>query len=431
MFNRLNMVEQLVCPLCKQPVSKRLYDSITGVWDAKEKELKKLEEKKKELIKKEKSLKIKFNNEKKKLIQTEKNKSLKVLENQKKRFDKQLILQKESIKKEKNRIEKEYKTNLAREVDKIKQDEKKREKELKLHFDNIAKSKIATEKQRLVKQKSKMDRIEKNLKDKNNKLVIQFRAMQTKNQSNLEKSNSKIKLLEEQLKKNQTPQMLGLLNESEFLAKLKQEFPHDEFIHTGKGGDIVHKIIEKGKTVGTIVYELKKVSHFNKDHITQTFEAQQKREADYGILVTNAKRNKEDMGFSTVKGVIIIHPAGALVLIGILRQQLIQISRLKLSQEERNKAIKLVLDYVQGATFKNSIESIIEDTKELYENMSKEVKEHIKTWNLRIHKYKNINFKANDIQSNVVQLLSTDKKEQKKIEQKKDIESIDLPNKIE
>ena len=82
-------------------------------------------------------------------------------------------------------------------------------------------------------------------------------------------------------------------------------------------------------------------------------------------------------------------------------------------------------------TFKNSIESIIEDTKELYENMSKEVKEHIKTWNLRIHKYKNINLKANDIQSNVVQLLSTDKKEQKKIEQKKDIDSIDLPNKIE
>lgn len=431
MFNRLNMTEQLVCPLCKQPVSKNIYDKITGIWDAKEKELKKLEEKKKKLIQKEKSLKIKFENDKKKLIQMEKNKSLKVLENQKKIFDKQITKQRGLIKKEKNRIEKEYKNNLAREVNKIKQEEKKREKELRLHFDNIAKSRIETEKQKLVKQKSNMERIERKLKDKNNKLVVQFRAMQTKNQSSLEKSNTKIKLLEEQLKKGQTPQMLGLLNESEFLAKLKQEYPHDEFIHTGKGGDIVHKIIEKNKTVGTIVYELKKVSHFNKDHITQTFEAQQKREADYGILVTNAKRNKEDMGFSTIKGIIIIHPAGALVLIGILRQQLIQISRLKLSQEERNKSIKLVLEYVQGATFKNSIENIIEDTKELYENMGKEVKEHIKIWNLRFHKYKNINFKANEIHSHVVQLLSTDKKEQKEIEQKKDIVPISLPNKIE
>ena len=143
------------------------------------------------------------------------------------------------------------------------------------------------------------------------------------------------------------------------------------------------------------------------------------------------KRNKEDMGFSTAKGIIIIHPAGALVLIGILRQQLIEISRLKLSQEERNKATKLVLEYVQGATFKNSIENIIEDTKELYENMGKEVKEHIKIWNLRLNKYKNINLKANDIHSHVVQLLSTDKKELKEIEQKSVIEPILLPDKIE
>lgn len=306
-----------------------------------------------------------------------------------------------------------------------------KEKILRQQFDNMAKSKIDTEKRKLAKEKSNVEKRESKLKDKNNKLFMQFQSLQVKSRTALERSDSTIKLLKEQLKKDQTPQMLGLLNESEFLAKLKQEYPHDEFIHTGKGGDIVHKIIEKGKTIGTIVYELKKVSHFSKDHITQTFEAQQKREADYGILVTNAKRNKEDMGFSTAKGIIIIHPAGALVLIDILRQQLIQISRLKLSQEERNKATKLVLEYVQGATFKNSIENIIEDTKELYENMGKEVKEHIKIWNLRLNKYKNINLKANDIHSHVVQLLSTDKKELKEIEQKSVIEPILLPNKIE
>ena len=137
------------------------------------------------------------------------------------------------------------------------------------------------------------------------------------------------------------------------------------------------------------------------------------------------------MGFSTAKGIIIIHPAGAIVLISILRQQLIQISRLKLSQEEKNKAIKSVLEYIQGANFKNSIENIIEDTKELYENMGKEVKDHIKIWNLRLHKYKNINLKANEINSNVIQLLSSDKKEQKQIEDKHEMGPISLPNKIE
>jgi len=419
------------CPLCHQGVSKVIYNKITGIWDAKEKELKKLEEKKKELIRKEKFLKTKFENDKKRLIQLEKNKSLKILKYEKDKYKKELIKEKELIKKEKNRIKNEFKNNLAKEVNKIKQNEKIREKNLKLHFDKIVKLKIETERKKLVKQKSAMDKVEKRLKDKNNKLVIQFRSLQNKNQLALEKQNNKIKLLEEQLKKDQTPQMLGLLNESEFLLKLKQEFPHDEFIHTGKGGDIIHKIIEKNEVIGTIVYELKKVSKFNKDHIVQTFEAQQKRKADYGILVTNAKRNKEDMGFSTVKGIIIIHPAGAMVLIDILRKQLIQISMLKLSQEEKNKAIKSILEYIQGADFKNGIENIIQDTKELYENMEKEVKEHIKIWNLRLRKYRNINFKANEVNSNIVQLLSSDKKGQKEIEDKTEMEPISLPEKIE
>ena len=49
------MAEQLVCPLCNQPVPKKLYDSITGIWDARQKAVKKLEGKRKELEKKEKS----------------------------------------------------------------------------------------------------------------------------------------------------------------------------------------------------------------------------------------------------------------------------------------------------------------------------------------------------------------------------------------
>ena len=63
--------------------------------------------------------------------------------------------------------------------------------------------------------------------------------------------------------------------------------------------------------------------------------------------------------------------------------------------------------------------------------MEKEVKEHIKIWNLRLRKYRNINFKANEVNSNIVQLLSSDKKGQKEIEDKTEMEPISLPEKIE
>ncbi len=139
------------------------------------------------------------------------------------------------------------------------------------------------------------------------------------------------------------------------LAALQDKFPLDRFEHTGKGGDIVHYIKDSGKEVGIIVYELKRVSNFSNSHIQQTLAAKQTRNADYAILVTNAKRSKNDFGFSVAKGVIIIHPAAAMTIIAILREQLITISKLKLSNKQRDEATRAVLDYIHSPAFKNSI----------------------------------------------------------------------------
>ena len=49
-----------LCPLCNQPVSKSLYEKITGIWADKEKKMKALKQKEIELKKRENSLKFKF-----------------------------------------------------------------------------------------------------------------------------------------------------------------------------------------------------------------------------------------------------------------------------------------------------------------------------------------------------------------------------------
>ncbi|MBM3301778.1 MAG: DUF2130 domain-containing protein [Deltaproteobacteria bacterium] len=254
--------------------------------------------------------------------------------------------------------------------------------------------------------------------------------MQSKSRIAQEKASKKIALLEEQLKKDKTPQVLGLLEEGVFLEKLRSMFPTDRFDHTGKGGDIVHHIIDKQAEIGTIVYELKKVSSFSRNHVIQAFEAKNKRNADYGMLVTNAKRSKDDFGFCVSKGIIIIHPAGALVLVDIIRDHLIKIARLKLSAEKRRKTVQAVLDYIQGPTFRNGIESIIEDTKELYMSLTKEVKDHIKYWEVRINKYRDIQSGAHHIDTRVVKLLSSEA-EGKRGGLEAEIVPIALPSKID
>jgi len=386
------------CPLCKQEVSEVLYEKITGVWEEKEKRLAGLKAKEEQLRLREKRMQIRFEAEKKEIAQKEQQKLLA----QKRAFEIVLEREKDSLKKKKNALESFFEKKLAKETNQILRQERAKQR----LFEKTLREKIEVNAQRSIdKEMKKLQRRDRVQMDKYQKLNNQYISLQKRSDGDLTKAKKKIESLEEQIRKNQTPQVLGLLEEKTFLDKLTQEFPADRFEHTGKGGDIVHHIIDKNTEVGIIVYELKKVATFQKAHIGQTFEAKNKRNADYGILVTNAKRSKDDIGFSVTKGVIIIHPAGALALINIIRDQIIKISRLKLSAEKRNQAVKAVLEYVQGQSFRNGIESIIEATKDLYLSLTKEVNEHTKTWVLRLNKYRDMNSCAYAIETRVVNLL--------------------------
>jgi len=182
--------------------------------------------------------------------------------------------------------------------------------------------------------------------------------------------------------------------------------------------------------VGKIVFELKKVQVFNLDHVKQTLDAKNARESDYGILVTNAKKKKEIMGFGQEKGVIIIHPAGVFVLTDILRNNLIEIAKLNLNTEQRNQAIASIIKFTQSPAFKNSINTIIQDTIDLYDSMKKEVKSHITEWTYRIEKYRQINVNAGNIGNKILSALET-QESTKKLQESNAIAPIEINEKID
>ncbi len=426
-------MEDYFCPLCKQEVSKQLFEKITGIWQEKEKHLRDLKQKEKVLLQKEKELLIKVESEKKKFVEEVKKKHTKEMEKKTNEFRLILDKEKKQIIKEKEKIKREYEKRISVEVNNLLSKEKEKNKQemenLKNKIETIAKKRIDAATTALQKEKVNLKRKEQLQMNRYTMLNKQFASLQNKSRMEINKREQKIKSLEEQITKNQTPSVLGLLEEKVFLEHLRKEFPQDRFEHVGKGGDIIQYVIENNKIIGTIVYELKKVSIFNKSHIEQTVEAKQKRNADFGILVTNAKRGKEDFGLSTSKGVIIIHPAGALVIAKILRDQIVAISKLSLSQSERNKTIKTVIEYIQSPSFKNGIENIINSTIDLYNSLKKEVKDHINVWENRINKYRKIYGEADKIELKVVNLFIEDKP-LIEIPKRGDIQPIELPSKI-
>ncbi len=418
------------CPLCNQSVSKKVYEEITGIWQAQKKALQKFEEKKKAYLKQIKEIKIESTSKLKNLntelssIKKEQNQKIKqAIDIEKNKNKKNLAEKQEQLNQIKNKIILEREQN-AEKINSVIKKEHERQKTL---FDKkeatlrkeLSKS-MSAELKKSIKSKEtalelkntiKIQNIVEKESERRRKLEIsrdsaikQLSSYNTK----IQEQEKQIGELTKQLENETTPQIEGLLHETELLIKLKKEFPTDNFQHPGKGGDLIQQIKNKGNIVGIILFECKKVKNFSKAHIVQTAEAKQQRNADYAILVTNAS-NKNYKGFGQERGIIIVHPAGILAITRILRDNLLKIDQLKLNETQKNEAIKRTLEYLEGPEFKNNMEDIIQQSLDLYDGLTKEVKVHFKDWKKRLESLKRIYAKANMVEQKTFSLLSKEK----------------------
>jgi hypothetical protein len=103
---------------------------------------------------------------------------------------------------------------------------------------------------------------------------------------------------------------------------------------------------------------------------------------------------------------MVVHAAGAITLATVLREQVIRIAELKLGQSERRKAVKLVLEYLEGPDFTNSLDAIIGETITLYNDLKDDVRKHVMSWKKRYDSYKKVHEQALIVKSTSNSLLS-------------------------
>jgi len=379
-------METLLCPLCGQPVTKRLYDKITGIWGEKQRIIGVYQQKIDSLKKEKVRLRELFYQNKKKFQDKFKSKSALEIKRRTKRLEVRIL----QLNNQKNETIKKMQQKICSAIHKTELLEKRKyersisqiKKELKMSAKAELRSKIKERELRL-KQYSQQ-RIDKYQKERELAIIRTQSLTRT-----TEEQRKKIDDLQNQLKKQITPQVEGLLYEDKLLSALKYEFPEDVFRHTGKGGDILQSVMYKGKSRGIIVYECKRVLKFTKSHINQTAKAKRQRDATYAILVTNAT-TRGYSGFKTEKGVIIIHPAGVLFLAKLLRRTIIQIANLGINKAQRDNVIQKIMEYMESASFKNSLEHLVQLIISEWEDLKKEVKEHNQRWKRKVEAYREI-----------------------------------------
>lgn len=379
------------CPLCKQSVSQELFEKITGIWRERRVAEKRLKEQEKELIKQRKDSQKQFETEKRRLKSEQKDIIEQKLSAETKKYDTKL----QKLENERNKLKKGFEERISVAV---KNAESKARKEINRELKSRMQDSIKKEVEKVTA------KTQKNLFKATQTINATRKQMSTLQAQNLKQQN-RISNLETQLKNQTTPQLEGLLYEDKLMEALKKDFPNDNFTHTGKGGDILHEVIHNKKPSGLIVYECKRVSHWQSAHAEQAYNARIQRKADYAVLVTSASK-KGASGFFIEKGVIVVGPGGVLAIAAILREQIVRLAQLKLTQAQREEAIEKTLEYLQGAEFKNALDLVIRKTVEMYEDLKKECHEHVKGWKKRYDSLKSVYINTAQVQTKTTALIS-------------------------
>jgi hypothetical protein len=181
---------------------------------------------------------------------------------------------------------------------------------------------------------------------------------------------------------NKTAEELGDSAEIDLFEILKAEFPNDDIQRVGRGkpgADVIHKVRHNGAVCGTIVYDSKNHKQWRTEFVTKLRQDQIAEKAEHAVLATRAFP-KDAKQLHIDSGVILADPARAVVVAMLLRQQVIKVHGLAVSNNERASKTEELYSFMTSDRFGQFLSTISVATGKLEELQAAEKKAHESTW---------------------------------------------------
>jgi len=156
---------------------------------------------------------------------------------------------------------------------------------------------------------------------------------------------------------------------------LMSQFPHDNVEEIKKGalgGDCIQTINTVGKEgCGSIYYESKRTKAFKQEWIEKFKADMRARNTDIGVIVSQARPTGIDrMGM--VDGVWVCNFDEFKGLCQVLRNQIIQIDQVRVSQENKGDKMAMLYEFLQSNEFRLQVEAIVEGFTQMKTDLDKE-----------------------------------------------------------
>jgi len=205
----------------------------------------------------------------------------------------------------------------------------------------------------------------------------------------LQKQLEDQKKLTEEMQRKQAQGSMQLQGEVQELAieeYLSTTFPLDtiEEIKKGaRGADCIQIVNTRtAQNCGKIYYESKRTKDFQTSWIEKFKADMRDREADIGVLVTEAMPG--DMNRMGLRdGVWICSFPEFKGLCNVLRESVVQINKVALTQEGKGDKMSLLYDFLTSNTFRMQVEAIVEGFSQMKNDLESEKRSMQRIWKQR------------------------------------------------
>jgi hypothetical protein len=178
---------------------------------------------------------------------------------------------------------------------------------------------------------------------------------------------------------------LGEGSEVDLFEQLRTAFEGDRIQRVPKGvngADVIHEVIHNNKVCGKIVYDAKNRDAWQNGFATKLRADKLAQGADHAILSSN-KFPRDKSQIHCQDGVIVANPARVLALVEILRDQLVRMHELRISNEERGHKTVALYAFITSEPFKQLVEQVEAQAGKMLDLDTKEQEAHRRIWDQR------------------------------------------------
>lgn len=206
---------------------------------------------------------------------------------------------------------------------------------------------------------------------------------------------------------NRTGQELGEEGELDLFQVLRRTFAGDHIQRIGKGvkgGDILHEVIEGSKVAGRIVYESKNVATWQNGFVAQAKKYQTQYETPYAVIVSRVFPKKEK-DLCICGDIPVVSPRMTLSLATILREAVVEISKLRQAGASPDETALKLFEYVISDRFATRFREMAENVDALKDEHRKERDWHERNWERRSSLHERIETRHREIHAQVDTIL--------------------------